>query len=63
MTDDVIKVDIAHLREALVDEAGAAAFMGLPFAAADAMALESADPAELLAEAERRGWDLRDFEV
>ena len=58
-----ILVDVDALREALVDETGAAVFAGSPWAIADVAALEDADPAELIREAENRGWDLRRFEV
>ncbi len=61
--DDVIRVDVERLRAALVEETGPAAFVGSPFAMADVVALESASPQELLAEAERRGYDMRRFEA
>lgn len=61
--DDVIRVDVERLRAALVEETGPAAFVGSPFAMADVVDLESANPQELLAEAERRGYDMRRFEA
>ncbi|HJG31862.1 MAG TPA: hypothetical protein K8U80_10785 [Collinsella ihuae] len=56
-------IDIDRLRAALIEETGPAAFVGSPWALADVVALESADPMELIREAERRGWDLRRFDV
>ena len=47
----------------LIDETGPAAFVGMPWAMADVVALEEADPEELVCEAERRGWDLHCFEA
>ncbi|OUN85033.1 hypothetical protein [[Collinsella] massiliensis] len=61
--DEHIEIDVDQLREALIDETGPAAFVGMPWAMADVVALEEADPEELVREAERRGWDLRRFEV
>ncbi|WP_019239810.1 MULTISPECIES: hypothetical protein [Enorma] len=61
--DEHIEIDVDQLREALIDETGPAAFVGSPWAMADVVALEEADPEELVREAERRGWDLRRFEA
>lgn len=61
--DERITIDVDRLREALIQETGPAAFAGSPWAMADVVALETAAPEELVREAERRGWDLRCFEV
>lgn len=56
-----IDVDIDQLRESLLDRAGSAAGVGLPAAMLDVMDSEDESPQELLARAEREGFDLRDF--
>lgn len=58
-----ILVDVDRLRAALIEETGAAAFSGSPWAIVDVAALENADPQELLREAGHREWDLRRFEA
>ncbi len=61
--DERITIDVDRLREALIQETGPAAFVGSPWAIVDVAALEDAAPEELVREAERRGWDLRRFQV
>lgn len=61
--DERIIIDVDRLRAALIDETGPVAFVGSPWAMADVVALEEADPEELVREAERRGWNLRCFEA
>ena len=61
--DERITIDVDRLREALIQETGPAAFAGSPWAIVDVAALEDASPYELTREAERRGWDLRRFQV
>ena len=58
-----ILIDVERLRRALVDDTGAAVFAGSPWAIVDVAELEAASPEDLVAEAERRGWDLRAFEA
>lgn len=57
-----MRIDVDKLRDKLIDDTGSAAFSGSPFAMGDVVALEDADPQELLREAQDRGWDLGDFE-
>ena len=54
-------IDVDKLRDALVEDAGTAAFSGSPFAMGDVVALESASPEELIRKAESQGWDLTRF--
>lgn len=61
--DERITIDVDRLREALIQETGPAAFVGSPWAIVDVATLEEAGPYELAREAERRGWDLRRFQV
>lgn len=56
------RIDVDRLREALTEEVGVAAFAGMPAAAADLLAIESATPEELAGLAEQLGVDLRCFE-
>ena len=56
------RVDVDRLREALIEEVGVAAFAGMPAAAVDLLAIESATPEELAGLAEQLGVDLRRFE-
>lgn len=58
-----IDVDVDQLREGLLDCAGSAAGVGFPAAMLDVMDIEDESPQELLARAEREGFDLRDFAV
>ena len=58
-----INVDADQLREGLLDRAGSAAGVGFPAAMFDVMDIEGESPQELLARAEREGFDLRDFAV
>lgn len=58
-----INVDVDQLREGLLDCAGSAAGVGFPAAMLDVMDIEDESPQELLARAEREGFDLRDFAV
>lgn len=55
-------VDTDDLRDALMDEAGTAAFAGFPAAMADVVDLEDASLEELVERAEDLGWDPGDFE-
>jgi hypothetical protein len=56
-------IDIDALRAALLDLCGTATFAGYGPALVDVADIEAADPAELLAIAERLGVDPRDYEV
>jgi len=58
-----IRVDVDRLREYLLDEYGTAAFNGFPAAAMDAWEIEDMSGEDLCREAERKGIDLRDFQV
>lgn len=58
-----ISVDVDQLREGLLDRVRSAAGMGFPAAMLDMMDIEDESPQELLARAEREGFDLRDFAV
>ena len=58
-----INVDVDQLREGLLDRAGSAAGVGFPAAMLDVMDIDDESPHELLARAEREGFDLRDFAV
>lgn len=58
-----ISVDVDQLREGLLDRVGSAAGVGFPAAMLDMMDIEDESPQELLARAEREGFDLRDFAV
>lgn len=58
-----ISVDVNQLREGLLDRVRSAAGMGFPAAMLDMMDIEDESPQELLARAEREGFDLRDFAV
>ena len=58
-----INVDVDQLREDLLDRAGSATGVGFPASMLDVMDIEDESPQELLARAEREGFDLRDFAV
>lgn len=58
-----ISVDVDQLREGLLDRVGSAAGVGFPTAMLDMMDIEDESPQELLARAEREGFDLRVFAV
>lgn len=58
-----IEVDVDRLRESLIDHAGSAAGVGFPAAMLDVVDIEDEAPQELLARAEREGFDLLDFAV
>lgn len=58
-----ISVDVDQLREGLLDRVGSATGVGFPAAMLDMMDIEDESPQELLARAEREGFDLRVFAV
>lgn len=58
-----VEVDVDQLRESLIDHAGSAAGVGFPAAMLDVVDIEDEAPQELLARAEREGFDLRDVAV
>lgn len=58
-----IEIDVDQLREGLLDRAGSAAGVGFPAAMLDVVDIEDESPQELLARAEREGFDLSDFAV
>ena len=61
--EDGILIDVNRLRTALIDDTGSAMFAASPWAVMDLTDLEHASARELVHEAERRGWDLRRFEM
>lgn len=58
-----IDIDVDRLRESLLGRAGSAAGVGFPAAMLDVVDIEDESPQELLARAEREGFDLRNFAV
>lgn len=58
-----IEVDVDRLRESLLNRAGSAAGVGFSAAMLDVMDIEDESPQELLARAEREGFDLLDFAI
>lgn len=58
-----IDIDVARLRQALVDYYGTAMVGGLPFAVMDLAAVEDAPPRELIELAQQAGFDIRKYEA
>lgn len=60
---DVFNVDVDRLRDAMIDDAGSAAFGGMRAAMADVISFELSSPEELVERASDMGYDLHDFEA